>query len=84
MKPSLLLALGLCAASLLAGGCATENTRYGSNTYFMGGLMTIRKADYLPAPATGVQVDTTKWLGHGEPTGTSVSFFYDQVKYTEY
>ena len=46
--------------------------------------MTIRKGDYLPAPPTGVQVDTTKWHGHGEPTGTSTSFFYDQVKYTEY
>jgi hypothetical protein len=84
MKTSLLLALGLTATALLSSGCATEKTRYGSNTYIMGGLMTIKTGDYSPAPPTGVQVDTTKWFGNGEPKGTSVNFFYDQVKYTHY
>ena len=84
MKSSLLLALGLAATALLSSGCATEKTRYGSNTYFMGGLMTIKKGDYSPATPNGVQVDTTKWFGKGEPVGTSVNFFYDYVKYTQY
>ncbi len=84
MKTSQLLVLGLTAAALLSGGCATQQTRYGSDTYFMGGLIAVHKGDYAPAPPTGAQVDTTKWFGSGLPTGNSVSFFYDQVKYTRY
>jgi hypothetical protein len=84
MKSTHLLALGLTVAALLSGGCATEKTRYGSNTYFMGGLIAVHKGDYSPTPATGVQVDTTKWFGNGIPNGNSVSFFYEQVKYTRY
>jgi hypothetical protein len=84
MKTTHFLALGLCVAALFAGGCATEQTRSGSNTYIMGGIVTLRKGDFIDAAPSGAQVDTTKWFGNGIPSGNSVSFFYDAVKYTNY
>jgi hypothetical protein len=84
MKNTRLLTLGLLAATLFLSGCATETTRYGKNTYIMGGLVTIRKADFIPVAANGAQVDTTKWFGKGNPSGNSVDFLYDAIKFTNY
>ncbi len=84
MKNLRFFSLSLCAAALLVGGCATETTRSGKNTYILGGLVTLRKGDFIAAAPSGDQVDTTKWFGNGNPSGSSVSFFYDAVKYTNY
>ena len=84
MKNTRLLTLGLLAATLFVSGCATETTRYGKNTYIMGGLVTIRKGDFHDAAPSAAQVDMTKWYGHGEPTGKSVSVLWDAIKNTEY
>ena len=84
MKPSLLLALGLAAAALLASGCATAHTHTGKNTYILGGLVTVKTGDYQEPSAVSDRVDTTKWFGHGNPSGTSTSILWDAVKFTDY
>jgi hypothetical protein len=85
MKKTCLLALALCAsATLLTSGCATQPTKSGKNTYFLGGLVTLKTNDYQePSPLTN-HVDWTKFWGNGNPSGTSVSYFYEAVKFTNY
>jgi hypothetical protein len=85
MKISHLLPLGLCtAAALLSTGCATQKTHSGTNTYILGGLVTVKTGDYQPAAPTSAQLNGLELIGKGNPSGTSVSFGYDAVKYTDY
>ena len=84
MKNTHFLIVGLLAATLFASGCATETTRSGKNTYILGGLVTIRKGDFIAPKPSGTQVDTTKWFGSGNPSGSSVDVFYDAIKFTHY
>ncbi len=82
MKTLLLPALGFVA--LFASGCATEQTHTGKNTYILDGLVTVRTGYYLdPQPAAN-DVDTTKWFGHGSPSGTSVSILDDAFEFNNY
>jgi hypothetical protein len=82
MKTLLLPALGSIA--LLAGGCATEQTHNGSNTYILDGLVTVKSGSYQEPQPASFSVDTTKWFGHGSPSGTSVSVLDDAFEFNNY
>jgi hypothetical protein len=82
MKTLLLPALGFVA--LFAAGCATEQTHSGTNTYILDGLVTVKTDYYLDAPPPSDAVDTTKWFGHGSPSGTSVSVLDDAFEFNNY
>jgi ABC-type glycerol-3-phosphate transport system substrate-binding protein len=82
MKTSLLLALG--AVTLVAAGCATQTTHNGTNTYILDGLVTVKTGYFQAAPPSADAVDTTRWSGNGNPSGTSISVLDDAYEFNNY
>ncbi|MEY4939057.1 MAG: hypothetical protein RIQ93_792 [Verrucomicrobiota bacterium] len=79
-----LLCLTLGAASFL-GGCATRNTASGGReTNILGGAVAVSTQSFQPPTPATLDVDTSKILGNGDPSGRKVSLFWGLITLRDY
>jgi hypothetical protein len=85
MKTKLLLAAGLCAIALFATGCATRVTASGGReTTVLGGAMTVATDSFQPTTPATLDVDTSKLVSTGDPSGKKVSLFWGLITFHDY
>lgn len=74
-------------AAILAGlcGCATHNTASGGReTSVLGGAVTVATHSFQPPPPTTLDVDTSKMVGNGVPSGNKVSLLWGLITLHDY
>jgi len=85
MNLKILLPLGLCALAVsVFSGCATQKTGSGRNNTFFGGLAEVNTGSYIPAGATTIDIDGTKFDGRVNPSGDEVKLLWGAITYTDY
>ncbi len=85
MNKKVLLPLALVSIAALASGCATQKTRSGSTTNILGGLVTIERGAYQPAPAATLEINTNQVYGDaGKPSDTQVRIGWGAITATDY
>lgn len=73
------------ALLVLASGCATHpSVSGGSNTSLLAGAITVSTKSYEPVPPATLDVDTTKLLGQGAPSGAKVSLLWGLITIHDY
>lgn len=74
------------ACVLFTSGCASRTTSSGGReTNVLGGAVTVSTNSYQPpTPATGVDVDTSKLVGRGDPSGKKISLFWGLINLHDY
>ena len=73
------------SAGLLAGGCATHTTANGRETTLLGGAVTITTNSFQPpTPTAAVDVDTSKLVGKGNPSGRKISLLWGLINLHDY
>lgn len=78
------LALAL-AALVLAAGCATHTTASGGReTSVLGGAVTVATQSYQPPTAATIDVDTSKIVSKGDPSGKKVSLLWGLITLHDY
>lgn len=79
-----LLGFALGAASFL-GGCATRNTASGGKeTNILGGAVAVSTQSFQPPTPATLDVDTSKIVGKGDPSGRKVSLFWGLITLRDY
>ena len=81
------LLLGAVLASVLfTSACATRTTSSGGReTNVLGGAVTVSTNSYQPpTPAAAVDVDTSKLVGKGDPSGKKISLFWGLINLHDY
>ncbi|MEO5958198.1 MAG: hypothetical protein ABIZ49_02650 [Opitutaceae bacterium] len=83
MKTRLLpLALG---SVLLVSGCATHATSSGGReTTVLGGAVTVSTNSFQPPTPATIDVDTSKIVSRGNPSGKKVSLFWGLITLHDY
>lgn len=71
---------------LLASGCATHVTGSGGReTTVLGGAVTVSTNSFQPpTPAAAVDVDTSKLVGKGDPSGRKISILWGLINLHDY
>jgi hypothetical protein len=84
MKTKLLLSAAL-ATTLFASGCATRvNSSGGRETTLLLGAITTETKSFQPPPATTVDVDTSKIISGGNPSGGKVTLLWGLITLRDY
>ncbi|MSU66409.1 MAG: hypothetical protein EXS38_09980 [Opitutus sp.] len=78
-----LLSLGVL---LFTSGCATHVTGSGGReTSVLGGAVTVSTNSFQPpTPTAAVDVDTTKLVGRGDPSGRKISLLWGLINLHDY
>jgi hypothetical protein len=86
MKSSLRPALVLLTSTVLfSAGCATRTTPSGGKeTSLLGGALTVATNSFQPPAATTVEVDTTKLVGQGNPSGAKTTLLWGLITLHDY
>jgi hypothetical protein len=86
MKTKLLAPAVVFTALIVAPGCASHTTASGGKeTTVLGGAVTVATKSFEPVkPATAVDVDTTKLLGDGTPSGNKVTILWGLITLHDY
>jgi hypothetical protein len=88
MKPSSRIALVAAAAALISlvfSGCATRRTSSGGReTSVLGGAVTVSTASFQPTTPATVDVDTSKIVSTGNPSGNKVSLLWGLITLHDY
>jgi hypothetical protein len=85
MNKKALLPLALISAAAVFSGCAHQNTRTGSRTNILGGLVEIEKGAYQPAPHTSIDGNSNELVGNaGKPSGTQVKVLWGTFTNNDY
>lgn len=81
-KLSLFFALGVAA---LSTGCATHRTASGGReTNVLGGAVTVATDSFQPPTPATLDVDTSKLVGRGNPSGKKVSLLWGLITLHDY
>lgn len=85
MKKTPALLSVLVATLLLSTGCATRTAAGGAKEVtVLGGLVTTTAKSFQPVNPTTTDVDTTKLIGRGNPTGRQTSILWGLITLTDY
>ncbi|MBI5382747.1 MAG: hypothetical protein HZA31_12685 [Opitutae bacterium] len=85
MKRCALLPVFATLVLAMFSGCATRTTASGGKeTTFLGGAATVATKSYQPADQTSVTVDTTKFSGTSNPSGTKTTLLWGLITLTDY
>jgi ABC-type oligopeptide transport system substrate-binding subunit len=84
--PLLLAACALALALALAsGGCATRTTASGGKeTTVLGGALTVATNSFQPTTPATADADTTKLIGHGNPSGAKTTLLWGLITLHDY
>lgn len=67
------------------GGCATHTTASGGReTSVLGGAVTVATQSFQPPPPATLNVDTSKMIGNGVPSGNKVSLLWGLITLHDY
>ena len=67
------------------GGCATHTTASGGKeTSVLGGAVAVATQSFQPPPPTTLNVDTSKMIGNGTPSGNRVSLLWGLITLHDY
>jgi hypothetical protein len=84
MKSKLLLTAAF-AAVLVTSGCATRTTASGGReTNLLGGALTVSTNSFEPTSAATLDVDTSKVVSAGNPTGKKTTLFWGLITLHDY
>ena len=84
MKSKLLLTAAF-AAVLVTSGCATRSTASGGReTNLLGGALTVSTNSFEPTSAATLDVDTSKVVSAGNPTGKKTTLFWGLITLHDY
>ena len=84
MKSKLLLSAAL-AALLFASGCATRTTASGGReTNILGGALTVSTNSFEPTNSATLDVDTSKLVSTGDPSGKTTTLFWGLITLHDY
>lgn len=84
LRPAVVL-LGVWAGTLLLSGCATRNTASGGKeTNILGGAVAVSTESFQPPTPATLDVDTSKLIGRGDPSGRKVSLFWGLITLRDY
>lgn len=84
MKSKLLLSAAF-AAVLVTSGCATRTTASGGReTNLLGGALTVSTNSFEPTSAATLDVDTSKVVSAGNPTGKKTTLFWGLITLHDY
>lgn len=73
------------AATLLVSGCATKTTASGGReTNVLGGAVTVSNDSFQPTTPASIDVDTSKLIGKGDPSGKKVTLFWGLLTFHDY
>ena len=68
-----------------ATGCSTQpSIGGGSKNTLLAGVATVSTKSYQPIRATTIDVDTTKIVGNGSPSGTNISLLWGLITLHDY
>ncbi|HVS51754.1 MAG TPA: hypothetical protein VHD62_05310 [Opitutaceae bacterium] len=85
MKTPLRIAAAAALASLAFSGCATHVTSSGGReTSVLGGAVTVSTASFQPPTPATVDVDTSKIVSNGNPSGGKVSLLWGLITLHDY
>lgn len=77
--------VALCGTVLFVlAGCATHKTRAGRETTLLGGLAEVKTGSYEPVASTSADVDATKLVGRGNPSGDKISLLWGLITIHDY
>jgi hypothetical protein len=81
-----LLFVTLLVSTLFASGCATRVTPSGGReTNILGGAVTVSTNSFQPpTAAAAVDVDTSKLVGKGNPSGQKISILWGLINLHDY
>lgn len=77
----------LFSAGILSGlgGCATHTTASGGKeTSVLGGAVTVATHSFQPPPPATLNVDTSRMIGNGTPSGNKVSLLWGLITLHDY
>lgn len=84
MKSKLLFTAAF-AAVLVTSGCATRTTASGGReTNLLGGALTVSTNSFEPTSAATLDVDTSKVVSAGNPTGKKTTLFWGLITLHDY
>jgi hypothetical protein len=85
MKTKLVLAAGLLATVLFATGCATRVTASGGReTTLLGGAVAVSTDSFQPTTPNTLDVDTSKIVSAGNPTGKKTTLLWGLITLHDY
>ena len=85
MNRKLPLAAFALATFVLAPGCATHTTASGGrDTTVLGGVVTVSTNSFQPPTPATLDVDTSKLVSNGNPTGKKISLFWGLITLHDY
>jgi hypothetical protein len=85
MKIKTSLVLAACALLLGASGCATRTTASGGKeTTVLGGALTVATDSFQPTTPATADVDTTKLIGNGNPSGAKTTLLWGLITLHDY
>ncbi len=84
MKTTRFLPL-LLGSLLLASGCATRATSSGGReTSVLGGAVAVSTNSFQPPTPATIDVDTSKLVSKGNPSGKKISLFWGLITLHDY
>lgn len=85
MKQKLSLAAVVSSVLFLASGCATHTTASGGReTTVLGGAVTVSTNSFQPPTPATLEVDTTKIVGNGNPSGNKTTLLWGLITLHDY
>ena len=85
MKQQLSFAATVCTFLLLCSGCATRTTASGGReTSVLGGALTVSTDSYQPPTPATLDVDTSKVISNGNPTGKKTTILWGLITLHDY
>jgi hypothetical protein len=75
----------LFSSAAFFSGCATRNTASGGReTNILGGAVAVSTQSFQPPTPATLDVDTSKIIGNGDPSGRKVSLFWGLITLRDY
>ncbi len=85
MNSKLPLVAAVCAALLTASGCATRTTASGGReTTVLGGAVTVSTNSFQPPTPATLDVDTSKVISTGNPSGNKTTILWGLITLHDY
>lgn len=82
---SLPLPVAVLALVLTSSGCATRTTASGGKeTTVLGGAFTVATNSFQPTTPATADVDTTKLVGRGNPSGAKTTLLWGLITLRDY
>jgi hypothetical protein len=73
------------ALTIFFSGCATHTTSSGGReTNVLGGVVTVATNSFQPPTPATVDVDTSKIVGRGDPSGNKVTLLWGLITLHDY